>query len=293
VIAMSLKCSNLPLIFSVALFACVQPSLSWAQDLEFHKKVNQLYAYEPHTLSKEAMQAKSDELDAFWNYVKDNPSQRLPLLRTELNDSTNSAFFFYDASKLLLSLSKEGSDQQLALDSMPKADLRGVQHSDYLRTIHWLARQGYNTTAAALRILDYPEFKAFIPQHALTLGQNYSLIYMLFPIEERYFLQPLIQRLAEEKNVVAQKSVLLALWYSMTVNGAEAIRIFAATTTNPPESTGYAKDLLKRHAPISGYLSVSSSTHLKEERRQVMRRNISDEALMEFDTLTGKLMVRQ
>lgn len=280
-------------LLSLAFLCSSQVPDGLGQDQEFHNRVKKLYSYEPQTLSKEAMQAKSDELDGFWNYVKEDLPKRLPLLRTELKDSTNSAFFFYDASKLLLSLSKEPPDRQLALDSIPKADLRGVQHSDYLRTVHWLAFEGYNTSAAALRILDYPDFKAFIPQHALTLGQNYSLIYMLFPIEERYFLQPLIQRLAVEKNVVAQKSLLLALWYTMTVDGSEAIRRFAEATTTSLESSEYAKTLLKRHAPIFGYLSVSSSAHLKEERRQIMRRNISDEALIEFDSLTSKLMVRQ
>ena len=280
-------------LFSLAFLCSVHIPDGFGQDQAFHNRVKKLYSYEPQTLSKEAMQAKSDELDVFWNYVKEDLPQRLPLLRTELKDSTNSAFFFYDASKLLLSLSKEPADRQLALDSISKADLRGVQHTDYLRTIHWLAAEGYNTTPTALRILDYPDFKAFIPQHALTLGQNYSLIYMLFPIEERYFLQPLIQRLGDEKNVVAQKSLLLALWYTMTVDGSEAVRRFAESTTTPLESREYAKTLLERHAPVFGYLSVSSSTHLKEERRQIMRRNISDEALMEFDSLTGKLMVRQ
>jgi hypothetical protein len=265
----------------------------WGQASEFHNKVNKLYSYEPRTLSAEAQKAKSDELDTFWAYVKENLPQRLPLLRAELRNPANSPFFFYDASKLLLTLSKDPLDQQLALDFLPKADLRGVQHTDYLKTIHWLASLGYNTTSAALRILDYPDFKAFIPQHALTLGQNYSFIYMLFPLEERHYLDPLIQRVAVEQDIVAQNSLLLALWYSMSAQGTAAIRRFADSTSHSLESRTYAEQLLNQRVPVLGYLSVSSSARLKEERRQVMRRPISDEALIDFDSLTAKLSARQ
>jgi hypothetical protein len=282
-----------PYVLPIIILCCVQTSGAWGQASEFHNTVNKLYSYEPHTLSAEAQKTKSDELDTFWAYVKANLPQRLPLLRAELRNSANSPFFFYDASKLLLSLSKDPLDQQLALDSLPKADLRSVQHTDYLKTIHWFASLGYNTTSAALRILDYPDFKAFIPQHALTLGQNYSFNYMLFPLEERHYLDPLIQRVAVEQDVVAQKSLLLALWYSVSAQGTAAIRRFADTTSHSLESRTYAEQLLKRQAPVFGYLSVSSSARLKEERRQVMRRNISDEALIEFDSLTVKLLARQ
>jgi hypothetical protein len=241
----------------------------------------------------EQIKRKSDELDRFWEYVKKDLPHRLPLLRAELNDSSNPSFFFYDGGKLLLSVSEDSRDRQLALDSLPKADLNGLQHTDYLRTIHWLACLGYNTTSAALRILDFPEFKAFIPQHALTLEQNYSLIYMLFPMEERYFLNRLILRLDKEHDAVAQKSLLLALWYTMSTEGSTAIRRFANTDSYPLESRSYAEELLKRKASLLGYLSVSSSTRLKEERRQVMSRNISDEALIDFDQLTAKLLTRR
>ena len=41
-----------------------------------------------------------------------------------------------------------------------------------------VCHNGFDTREAAFRVLAFPDFKAFIPQHALTLGQNYSLIYI-------------------------------------------------------------------------------------------------------------------
>lgn len=159
--------------------------------LAFHAKVVGLYSFEPHKLSSEQIEAKSKVLDSFWEEVKADPKRYLPLLRNELRDARNSAFFSYDGSKLLLALSKERNDQALALEAIPRADLRGIQHTDYLRTVHGFARNGFNTIKAALRVLDYPDFEAFIVQHALTLGQDYSLIYMLFPMPDSNYVGPL------------------------------------------------------------------------------------------------------
>ncbi|MGZ3579771.1 MAG: DUF4124 domain-containing protein, partial [Syntrophales bacterium] len=150
----------------------------------FHAEIVKTYRFQPHTLSQKEIEAKSNDLDQFWNKVKDRKEHYLPLLRAELQAPSNPSFFYYDCSKLLLSLSENVGDRKIALKAIPKADLLDVQHDDYLRTVHMLARDELDTSDAALRILDYPQFKAFIPQHALTLGQNFSLVYMLIPTKE-------------------------------------------------------------------------------------------------------------
>ena len=98
-----------------------------------------------------------------------------------------------------MSISKDKEDQSLALEAISKADLNDLNRTDYLQTVHWFARNGFNTIRAGFRVLDYPDFKAFIPQHFLTLAQDYSLIYMLFPCEESSFLNPLIVTAEQER----------------------------------------------------------------------------------------------
>jgi hypothetical protein len=255
---------------------------------EFHSKVVEIYSFEPHKLNKGEIQAKSGELDRFWALVTADAPNTLPLLRKELQDPSNSAFFFYDGSKLLLSLSKDRSDHALALRAIPKADLQSVEHTDYLRTVHWFASNGFDTRDAALRILAFPNFKAFIPQHVLTLGQNYALIYMLFPMDETLFVADLAARLSSERDARSQQTLLLALRYTATPAGDAAIRKFLDGADNPPEAVAYARKLLERKGVSSrGFASVKA---LREERRRVMQRPISDEALMEFDELTSKLL---
>jgi hypothetical protein len=278
-------------VFAALFLTCIAIVPAFAES-DFHSKVVELYGFEPHKLANAEMQAKAGQLDQFWAMAKADPSTNLPLLRRELENLSNSAFFFYDGSKLLLALSTDRSDQALALRSIAKADLQGVQHSDYLKTVHWFASKGFDTREAAFRILAFPDFKAFIPQHALTLGQDYSLICMLFPMDEALFVSDLSTRLAAESNIHTQKSLLLALWYAATPAASATIKAFASSQNDHPEATTYAKSLMER-AVSPGSVSLSSAQSVRDERRKVMQRSISDEALMEFDELTSKLIAKQ
>jgi hypothetical protein len=157
-----------------------------------------------------------------------------------------------------------------------------------------LARNELDTSDAALRILDYPQFKAIIPQHALTLGQDFSLIYMLIPTKKEYYIQKLIKRLSEEKNIASQKSIIQVLWYTVTKQGDQAIQQFSEDSSKPNESRMWAKELLggKSKLGLTSKLTVSSYSSLKQKRKEVMSR-ISDEALIEFDQLTAKMLVKR
>jgi hypothetical protein len=222
--------------------------------------------------------------------VKTSVRETLPLLRSELSNSSNSAFFFYDGAKLLLSLSQNKADRELALRCLPKANLRDVEHADYVTTVHWFARNGFDTREAALRILAFPDFKAFIPQHSLTLAQDYSLIYMLFPMRETGFVGDLAGRLEGEMDLQSQKSLLVALWYTVTPAGDAAIKAFTERPDASVENLSYARELLSRRARLTASASSSSASSLREERTRLMQRPISDEALLEFDELTRKLL---
>jgi len=281
-------------IFTLLLFSMLVGIVFAAPtpEKEFHSRVVAIYSFEPHTLNKAEFEAKIIELDGFWAFVKADPVKWLPLLRRELADPSHSAFFFYDASKLLLSLSTNRQDQALALRSIPKVDLPGMDHAEYLRIVHWFARNGFDTRAAAFRILAFPDFKAFIPQHALMLGQDYALIYMLFPLDESIYLDNLIGKLETETNMQSQKSLMLALWYTVTPSGIAVLKRFAADRRKPSEARKYAEELLSRQVPDVGFDTPSSASSLKEQRRKIMQRPISDEALIEFDRLTALLFAK-
>ncbi len=281
---------NVFFIFAILILA--RPCFLHAQDLshDFHSLITSLYHFSPHTLTDLEQKSKSSELDKFWQEVKGYPKQYLSLLRKELSNYNNPAFFFYDGSKLLLSLSQSPEDKQLVLQAIAHCDLKDVQNGDYLQTIHSFAFEGLNTADAALHILDYPNFQVFIPQHSLTLGQADALLFMLLPTDESFYLQKAASRLKKETNAISKMSLLFLLHLSATELGNHAVDAFIADLTQPDSLRDIIKGVRERTDKAS-HLSLSGSDtyeSLRAERKHILRR-ISDEALGELVQVSLKM----
>lgn len=261
-----------------------------------HPEILQVYNFQPHLLSDIEIQQKSAALDRFWSKAKAHAGEYIPALRRELTDFSNPPFFLYDGSMLLLTLSNTPLDQKIALAAMAHCDLRDVQRNDYFYQVHRMAVLGQDTTAAAFHILEDPKFQVFIPQHVLTLGQNYALIYMLFPTDQAYWEGPAIERLKVEKDVTAQKSLLLLIWYAQSDRGDAAIRAFSLDAGKPAESRKYARKLLEGESKLAtqGLLEAGTQTQqsLRLKRRKRLQA-VSDEALIDFDKMTAALIAKR
>lgn len=277
----------------LTLIAALLPACSiGATDL--HELVKTTYNFRPRDLNDDQLNKKSAELDRVWTSVTKDKAQQLPALRNELARTDQSPFFYYDGSKLLLSLSNETADRQLALASIERTELRDVQFSDYFHTIHWFAKLGFDTTNCALKILAESKFQVFVPQHALTLGQDYCLVYMLLPTEEKFYLEKLGTRLKSETEAKAQQSLILMLWYTVTREGDKAIAEFLADPNKDTVSRQKAKEMLALQAgtaaKIASLLSGSYDS-LKQKRRERMA-SVSDEALLDLDSITLKIRAK-
>lgn len=261
-----------------------------------HEEIEQTYNFQPHLLNSQEIAEKSSILDQFWTRAKTEQARYVPGLRQELRNLKNPPFFLYDGSMLLLSLSDTPADRQIALAAIAHCDLRDVQSKDYFYQIHRMAVLAEDTTAAAFRVLEQPEFRVFIPQHVLTLGQNFVLIYLLMPTDQDYWLQPAIDRLKTESEQTAQKSLLLLLWYAQTDNADTAIAAFAGDTSKPSISRTYARELLNRKNQISVKERMLASNvteiSLRQKRRDALKA-VSDEALSDLDNDTLMLMAKR
>jgi len=266
------------------------------QSAAIHQQIQQTYNFQPHLLSSQEITAKSAVLDQFWTKAKAQPSLYVPALRQELGDFNNPPFFLYDGSTLLLSLSDTPADRKAALAAMSRCDLRDVQQKDYFLQVHRLATLNENTTAAAFHILEQPKFKVFIPQHVLTLGQNYVLIYMLLPADPDYWLQPALDRLKTEHDPTAQQSLLMLLWYAQTDAADQAISEFAGDASKPSASQTYAKQLAGSKNKIGSkersQAANSTEAELRQKRRDRLKA-VSDEALIDLDDYTLMLMSKR
>jgi hypothetical protein len=256
-----------------------------------HAEIQKVYDFQPHTLSSTQITQKSALLDQFWTKAKSQRDVYVPELRGELADFSNPPFFLFDGSQLLLSLSDTPVDRKIVLSAIGHTDLRDLQLKDYFLLVQRTAAQGEDTTAAAFHILAEPKFQVFIPQHSLTLAQDYCLVYMLLPTKQDFWVQPAIERLRTETDVTAQKSLLLLLWYAQTRESDKAIQEFSTGPAKPQASKAYANELVHRKDSISQTLgpAVESEESLRQARRERLKA-VSDEALYDLDSYTAKIM---
>lgn len=256
-----------------------------------HAEIQKLYDFHPHTLSTAQINQKSDLLDQFWTKAKSQRDVYVPELRRELADFSNPPFFLFDGSQLLLSLSDAPADRKIVLSAIVHTDLRDLQLKDYFLLVQRMAAQGEDTTAAAFHILPEPKFQVFIPQHSLTLAQDYCLVYMLLPTNQDFWVQAAIEHLRAETDATAQKSLLLLLWYAQTPESDKAIQEFS-TAAKPQASKTYANELVHRKDSLARTDAAGSSESeesLRQARRERMKA-VSDEALYDLDSYTAKII---
>ena len=226
---------------------------------DFHIMVAEQYSFSPHTMVQEELERKSPEIDAFWKKVTSNQETMLPLLRKELNKINNPPFFYYDGSQLLLTLSNDKVDGDLAVSAIARTDLRDIQPDVFLYAINKLGRNGFDTTAAAFRVLDYPDFKVVIPAHALTLAQNYALIFMLSPVDGETVARGAIKQLGLRHDVTSRKTLLQLLWYTVTKAGDETLARVAMNKTEDAAIREYAQGLVSKTQEIEALSSAEIS----------------------------------
>jgi hypothetical protein len=231
-------------------------------------------------------------LDQFWAKAKSQRDVYVPELRRELADFSNPPFFLFDGSQLLLSLSDAPADRKIVLSAVAHTDLRDLQLKDYFLLVQRMAAQGEDTTVAAFHILPEPKFQVFIPQHSLTLAQDYCLIYMLLPTNQDFWVQPAIEHLRAETDVTTQKSLLLLLWYAQTPDSDKAIQEFSTAPAKSQASKAYANELVHRKDSMGRKDAAGASegeNSLRQARRERMKA-VSDEALYDLDSYTAKII---
>lgn len=271
--------------------ARAQPAPAAVQvDPKLHARLVKLYSFRPHQMNADQVAAKEKELAAFWGQAK-NENIALALLRAELKDARTPPYFAFDGGKLLMSMSRMPEDQALALQALPRVDLRDVDGAEYVLAVHWFARNGFDSTRAALHMLDYPSFTAEKVAKDMDLSLAYSLIFGVFPMPEARYVPALAARLRTEKNVTAQRALLLALWYSATPEGTRALDEYAAGRNKPEAGLQYARQLLAEKVPEGVPPGQGTVDDLRDGRRESLRK-IDGTALRSLDRYTAQIYLQ-
>lgn len=263
------------------------------------------YSFDPSSMSFSEQAKLAPSLTELWDRYDKSPSVYRAALRAELRSDRRPEMLYCDGGILLLHKSGEAEDRALGLNAISKCSLAEIQQTPYLFIVHQLAREGVDTLELQWKILTKPNYSAFIVAHALTLGQNYAFLYPLLLQDERRYVSRLIERLKVERDPVAQKSLVLAIWYAATPEAERALQAFASGSASIPGVVQEAaKEMIDRISEARGLsfgaqaalywrrkTDVTSSdgeSEIRAKRRAGMR-SISDEALMKLDIYTPLL----
>jgi len=281
-------------LFLVLAASCVAQAQTLTTQAAMHARVTSLYSFSPSKISMAQQSQKSQQMDKFWKDVKADPETTLPLLRVELADASNPSFFMMDGTSLLLSLSKETADGDLAAQALPRANLKDVVLSVYFSTVHDLSVSGADTTQAGLHILDDPKFRVSLPQHATTLSQPISLVYLLLPADQNLWLQAAVDRFATEKDEMAQISLLTLFFFSQTKEGDQVLATAAQDSNRSETVRNEAAKWIKAAKDVStsklSKLKILGSEEQIRERRAKRLGSVSDEALSDAQDMTTRII---
>ena len=281
------------LILAAAAAALAYPATAQLIDSQqaMHQRVVSLYNFHPHSVTDAVRDEKSQQMDAFWNEVKEHKDSDLPLLRSELANGQAPSFFLMDGAQLLLSLSSSPADQELALKAMSAADLSDVTPAAYFYSIHQLSMQGADTTAAALHMFDDPNFVVYVPQHAMTLHASDCILFLLLPVDPSKWLNAVPQRIVTTKDTNALKALVTLIFYAQTPESDRVLDSIAANASLPEparkqaaEWKQAANEAYKQKVDVPG-----DELQIREARRQRLNA-VSDEAIDDIQEMTIRLV---
>lgn len=288
-----------PLILAVAAFI---PHSTYAQTLlDPHSDIHKTYDFDPTSMTFDEQAKRAPSISALWGRYAKNPEKYAEALRIELRALGNRELLYCDGGMLLLNKSKDKEDQALGLTFIKKCSLAEIQQTPYFYTTHSLAMRGVDIFDLQVRILSKPKYSVFIVQHSLSLGQDYAFLYPFLVQNETLYVPKLLKRLSDEKDEIAQKSLVRALWYAATLEAEVAIRKFASEGSPASPAMEDARKLVESldtarrwkddnttlksiYSSIEANL-MTSELELRAKRRTRMR-SISDEALYDLDAYT-------
>lgn len=251
------------------------------------KEIDSIYNFKPSTLSDKEQELKIQTLDNFWEKVKNDTIQYLPLLRNELKTNVHNPYFYYDGVGLLLSLTKNKADNELAIESISKCDLNDISPQNYVMTLNNLSNEGFDVTKAAIKILDYENFSFFIPEHSMTFNQGYCLTYILLPQESLNYLDTLMSIFKTLKSS-AQKSVITTLWFVSDCKSDAFLKSVMSDKTLEKGVREYSIKIMsytKIGKEQEQYIKEIGREQLGNLRNNALKR-FSDEAIDDLDLTT-------
>lgn len=194
-----------------------QASCSAIQDLKA-----KVYTFRPSALSDKERDAKSKEMDDFWNLVESRKTDGAACLRQLLADEKGETFFLYDGAALLARLDRSEPSLRLVVSSIARAPLADVEGGAYVNLAIALGRENADISPLAVRFLAHPDDKLSAPQHAMTVDRMFGVLLLFGSLPVDRADAALIQAL-ESGETRVRDSAAMALAVLMTEAGWKAL----------------------------------------------------------------------
>lgn len=254
---------------------------------ELHSEVEKVFNFYPHKLTTKEQKALYPKLDKFFELVIKEKEKYIEPLRNELKREGNNPYFYFDGGVLLLEISRDPKDIQLAADALVKADLRDIPGEIYLKHLLSLSLKGADIIDPALHILDDTTFNAFIPQHVLTLNYGEGLKFLLPRYQPDLYVGKLISKYGQI-SVPDKKLTCIDLFvYANSCQADEFLDAQLKDSQQPRQIHDKITETMKL-TRVSRNENDKKYSKLFEERKLILSR-ISDEAIYELNNVTLKM----
>jgi hypothetical protein len=281
-----------PMKFLTALIVASFPApfaLGADADGAVTQKLKQSYHTEPHDLKgNTAFEKYNAEIMALWADAEARKSDYISALKSLLSGKDMIPYFYFDGAMLLLSLEDSADNRKLAASAIPKTDPRDVPGENYVNELINLGNHSTDTSRAVVRILDVDDFRAIYPQHALTLGQEWSFITAAMPLEPALVEAAIRERMKKPLGDNARASITLWAWQAAT---PETDKLFAEIWPGLPKGkqrTAAADLAAKMHPKTLSKPDLAKLAKLRKKRSDRIR-IVSDEALIDNQQTTAKM----
>lgn len=192
--------------------------------VELQKDKSTIYGFHPSQISQKERDAKSSQMDRFWESVKSQGQPGIDCLKQLIVAEQQDGFFVFDAASLLVRLDQSPASLEVALTGISKTDLKDVDSSAYIRMTMFLFHQGLEITPLVEHYMTAPEVKGFVPQHAMTLDRETGAVFMYGSMPISAADQSLIRMLNSKESATRNAAVAL-LSMSLTENSFNAIKV--------------------------------------------------------------------
>jgi hypothetical protein len=204
-------------------------------------------------------------MDKVWSGVESKPKELLPCLRAALENSKADAWFRFDASSLLVKLDPSDASKAIQVRAFLDVDLEDADLRTWVQTLSERAAEGFDVSEGALRWLDYPKAKYFLPEHgAYPVTREAGGLFLLGCMDESKSLPVLLKLISDPAN----KNREFALSMLVRLATPEALRELKRVDLNTVSAAGkraiqatLAKP--KTIVPRKGTPKVSRAEHLK------------------------------